>query len=377
MQKENIIFICTDGVRLDRISYLESFKKLTNKGCYFPKVVSYAPYTIASNHALLTGIYGNNNGVDNYYGFYQFKNDECKTLTSYLHDAGYYTIAGVIKDIVIPHDGLDKLIIPPQGSDIISGHRDIIRKCGSLKKDGSNFFAFLQCDYVHNPLVEDVLKKYDDFSKEYFENKVENTKRYDIYISNVEKYLNIILNDIRNENIEDSIIVLFSDHGCSLGERIGEKAYGSFCYDYTIMTYGLFLHERLFPKSINSNLVRTVDFLPTILEILQIPQDKSYMEVDGKSLVNIINGSETESRVGFSETGGLGGPYPSSDAPNVHCIRTDKWKLIFNRTPKKYELYNVVDDPEEINNLYGKIAYKNTQNTLLRILRRNLIKFSN
>jgi len=374
VNKKNVILITTDGVRSDKIRYFDNFVRLSKRGCFFSKVVSYAPFTIASLYAVFTGIYGNRNGVDNYYGCFQFKKDQCKTLTSYLNDAGYYTIGDILNEIVVPHIGFDDLTIASPDKDILPRHREIIKKCGSLKKSGGNFFAFLHCDYIHNSLVRDVIKKYDDFSKEYFENKEENKKRYNSYLQNAERYLDIIFKDIKKEGIEDSIIVIFSDHGCSTGERIGEKVYGSFCYDYTIMTFGIFLNDQLFPKKTIKKLVRTVDFMPTIMEVLKIPVDENKMELDGKSVVNLMDSSESESRIGFCETGGLGGPYPSPNSPNVHCVRTDKWKLIFNRTPKTYELYKLENDPEEKNNLFGQEGFKEIQKALLKELRRKIIK---
>ena len=374
MNKKNVILIVADGVRRDKILYFDNFAKLSRRGCFFPTAVSYAPYTIASLYSILTGIYGNRNGVDNYYGRFQFKNVQCRTLTSYLKDAGYYTIGDILNEIVVPHVGFDELTIASPEKDILPRHREIIRKCGGLKKAGKNFFAFLHCDYVHNALVRDVIKIYDDFSSEYFKNKEETKKRYNSYIQNVDGYLDIIFKDIEKEDIGDSIIVIFSDHGCSLGERIGERVYGSFCYDYTIMAFCIFLYDRFFPKKTITKLVRTVDFMPTIMDLLQIPLDGNKMKIDGKSLVGLMDDSEPGYRIGFCETGGLGGPHPSPNSPNVHCVRTDKWKLIFNQTPKIYELYAMEDDPGEEKNLYGQEGFDEIQKILLKELRKNLIR---
>ena len=143
MGKKNIIFICIDGVRLDKIRNFENFISIYEKGCFFPKVVTYAPYTISSLHSIFTGIYGNKNGVDNYYGRFQFKKDYCKTLTSYLKDAGYYTIGDVLNELVVPHVGFDDLTIKNPDDDILPRHRDIVKKCGRLKSVEKIFFAFL------------------------------------------------------------------------------------------------------------------------------------------------------------------------------------------------------------------------------------------
>jgi len=376
MNRKNIIFICTDGVRQDFINNYTSFVNLSNKGLLFSKAITYAPYTIASLHAIFSGIYGNRSGVDNYYGGPRFNNQKCKTLTSYLNDEGYYTVGDIINELVIPHSGFDDLTIQNPDNDILVKHRDIIKKCGRIKKSGKNFFAFLHCDYLHDSLVSDVISKYDDFSKEYFENRDRNIKKYSAYVKKIDSYLNNIYKDIHEENIDDSIILIFSDHGCSIGERPGEKVYGSFCYDYTINTFGIFIHDEIFPNKNISNVVRTVDFMPTIMDILGIPLSDANMKLDGESLINFIQNVEPTPRIAFSETAGLAGPYSSPNSPNVHSIRTDKWKLIFNKIPKTYELFNIEKDPNEENNLYGQKMVINIQKILLNELRKKIIKIN-
>ncbi|MEK6949580.1 MAG: sulfatase, partial [Nanoarchaeota archaeon] len=47
------------------------------------------------------------------------------------------------------------------------------------------------------------------------------------------------------------------------------------------------------------------------------------------------------------------GPTPSPDKHNIKSIRTETWKLIYNETTNKKELYNLEKDPEETVNLAG------------------------
>ena len=72
-----------------------------------------------------------------------------------------------------------------------------------------------------------------------------------------------------------------SDHGISVGEKIGERAYGSFCYDYTLKTFTYFLYPEVKPLEIKQQ-VRTIDFFPTILDYLQIPIDPNFQHMDGR-----------------------------------------------------------------------------------------------
>ena len=157
-----------------------------------------------------------------------------------------------------------------------------------------------------------------------------------------------------------------ADHGMGTGEKIGERAYGVFTYDYSLRTFAYFIQPKIFPNGKElSGLTRTIDIMPTILDALEIPIDKSCLTMQGESLLNSINqlttvsqsttGEDSEfTKIAFSETGGLNGPWPSPNSPNVECVRTEKWKLIHNLTPDTWELYNVKDDPEEIKNLVYK-----------------------
>ena len=73
----------------------------------------------------------------------------------------------------------------------------------------------------------------------------------------------------------------------------------------------------------------------------------------GRSLLPIINGEENGDRLAFAETGGVEGPNPSPDEPNVKSIRDGRWKLIYNTATRHFELYNLERDPKETTNLYS------------------------
>ena len=56
----------------------------------------------------------------------------------------------------------------------------------------------------------------------------------------------------------------------------------------------------------------------------------------------------------FTETGGLQGPFPSPIEPNVFCIKNSRYKLIFFKTSKEWKMFDLIKDPREEENIFGK-----------------------
>jgi len=180
--------ILLDGARYDRIKRMENFKKLMGKSTIFSQVITYAPYTIAAMHAIFSGTYGNKTGVNNYYGTHSFKKDSFLTLTGYLKNNGYYTFGDLLSELVVPAVGFDELKIHNElKDDLTQRHLDFLDKVNNIRKH-KNFFLYFHYSNIHTGVMLNVLKKYNNFSKEYFERKNENLKAYDGYIEAADKY---------------------------------------------------------------------------------------------------------------------------------------------------------------------------------------------
>ena len=74
----NLIIIFIDGCRLDFVKKSEIFKNSISGTNFFSQSITYAPYTTAAMHAILTGTYGNRNGVNSYWNVNKFKNNKFK-----------------------------------------------------------------------------------------------------------------------------------------------------------------------------------------------------------------------------------------------------------------------------------------------------------
>lgn len=347
----NLIFITIDGARIDRIVNGNFYKKLINKSAFFSKTITYAPYTIGAMHAVFSGTYGNKTGVDSYWSTPDFKKDQYKTLVKYLHDVGYTTIGDSINKLILPKNGFDELTIHDEiNDDLTQKHLSLLSNAKKLQNDGKNFFLYLHYSNIHTGIMEQVLKKYNNFSKEYFSQKNENAKFYDELFENADKYLEKIILECEQLHLTDNtLIVVISDHGISIGEKLGERAYGVFCYDYTVNATSLFYHNSINAEYVE-NQVRSIDILPTILDILKIPIDPNYEKFDGQSLLSILNGDNTP-RIAFSQSGNpLDSGKPPKE-PNVWALRTDDWKFILNIHDGTEELYDLQTDPNELDNL--------------------------
>ncbi|MCX6802059.1 MAG: sulfatase-like hydrolase/transferase [Candidatus Diapherotrites archaeon] len=358
-KKKNIIIILVDGARVDRAKRFEKFRNILSKGSFFSNMATYAPYTISSVHAVMSGMYGSKNGVDSYYSYFNFRKDRCKSLAEYLHCEGYYTKADAISKLILQREGWDELLVHDEHRDnLLERHKALLNEMKQKTGEGKNFLLYLHYSNIHTALVGNVIKKFDDFSSEYFGNREKYAGQYDGHFSKAEEYLLGVFAEIEAlKLLENSIIVVFSDHGAGICDRPGEKVYGSFCYDYTIRAFASFIGEG-FPQKEFAQQTRLIDIMPTILETIGIGEDNNYERMQGKSLFPVIDGKESGPRAAFSETGGLGGPWPSPKKPNVHSLSLGGWKLIVNDTPGTKELYNLKEDPEEKNNLIEKMPEK-------------------
>ena len=351
MVRKNVILICIDGGRLDHAQSSKIFNSMLSKGIFFPQTITYAPYTNSAIHAVISGSYGNRIGCFSNSHSIKFKKSEIKTLTEYLQENGFFTYADVHSSIVLPKIGFDEYQVFDESLvDLTQRHSKILEMLDEKKQ---NFFLYLHFSSIHDGIRDKVLKAYNNFSDEYFDNKKENEKRYNSLFNLAESYLDNITKKISELDLwKDSIIVVFSDHGVSIGEKIGERAYGAYCYDYTIKTFSYFLSSKFKEKEIPMQ-IRHVDFMPTILEQLNIKLDDNFKPLDGVSLIPLMSGKPFDEKIAYTETANPLNENTPPKKPNTKSVRTSKWKFILNEYDNSKELYNLENDPNELKNIAG------------------------
>tara|TARA_Y100000310_G_scaffold180369_1_gene180258 strand:+ start:2892 stop:4019 length:1128 start_codon:yes stop_codon:yes gene_type:complete len=354
MNKKNVIVIMVDGARLDRAKNSLIFDKLRAKSTFFSQSITYAPHTIAAMHATFSGCYGSRTGTNSYWSTYKFKRSKFKTITEYLRESNFFTYADVINELVVPKQGFDRYVVHDElNDDLIKRHTELLISMNEKFLNGQNYFLYLHYSKIHTGIMNQVLKVYDNYSDDFFSNKKKNELLYDNLFQEAETYLDEILEKTYQLDIDkNSIILVMSDHGISVGEKIGERAYGAFCYDYTLRTFSYFLIPNYESKEVTQQ-IRTIDLMPTILDYLEIILDNNYSNLDGISLLPLIKDESLPESYAFSETGNPLHEKAPPKEPNVKSIRTSKWKLIFNEHDNSKELYNLESDPNENQNLIG------------------------
>ncbi len=166
--------------------------------------------------------------------------------------------------------------------------------------------------------------------------------------------------------LDNTLIVYTSDQGFFLGEHgFFDKR---FMYEECQrMPLVMRLPKIIKQGSVTSALSMNVDFAPTFLDLagINIPKD-----MQGKSLLPVLS-HEGKTPEDWREAVYYHYyEYPAEHSVKRHNgIRTDHYKLIhFYYDINAWEMYDLQNDPKEMNNLYGRPEYKKLQDKLMNIL---------
>ena len=350
--KPNVIFILLDGARWDRLNESKEFQDVCKKGTILNNVSTAMPYTIGSINVTFSGLFGKENGIDAYHKMLRLKKS-IKNLPEIFQSQGYFTACDVLTKNIIPDRGFNIHQTHNEfKDDLTKRHPNFVKQC--LKEsNGKPLFLFLYFSKLHTVTVSDVLKKYEWDEKEFYDNKDKNLSRYDDAFKEVGKYTKLITDELEKLNLkENTILVFFSDHGTGIGERFGERNYGSFTYEETIRTFFLFISNDIQKNCASNTLRATVDIFPTILDLAKIELE---FDRPGKSFSKYLLKDENElkeSLYTFSETGAVQGPWPSPEECNVFCIKSPTHKLMYLKTPNEWLSFDLQNDPYETNNIF-------------------------
>ena len=351
--RPNVFLITIDTLRADHVHCYgygpiktPALDKLAKEGIRFAQAFTPSPITNASHTSILTGLLPSSHGVSD---FGVPLTSSHATLAGELKKQGYDTaalIGAVVLDSKQLAPGLDRGF---QFYDNFPKHAEGKSRWGRIERRGMDvaqraekwlssqragpYFVWMHLYDPHDPYEPPA-----PYSEEY------KGRLYDGEIAYADSALGHFIDFLKQKNLYDnSLIVVVGDHGEGLGEH-KEDTHGIFLYDSTT-------HVPLIMKLANGQeagkeveaQVRTIDIMPTILDLLDV---SARGKLDGVSLGPLLAGTETTSRVALGET-----EYPLRFgwAP-LRSIRSDDLKFIEAPSP---ELYDLKEDAGELRNTYA------------------------
>lgn len=154
--------------------------------------------------------------------------------------------------------------------------------------------------------------------------------------------------------LDHTVVIFLTDNGFSFGaHRWQEKR----CVYEECVKTPLMIRYPWTDTRTESRLVQSVDLAPTIAELAGTTPAH---QVDGRSLVPLLNQTATEWRSSIL----LEMQDASAVTRPFWAVRTLEWKYVELNTTGEKELYDMVNDPYELQNLANLPAYANIQSSL-------------
>ena len=185
-------------------------------------------------------------------------------------------------------------------------------------------------------------------------------KRYLRTIASIDESVGSLLDYLdKNSLTENTIVIYTSDQGFFLGEHGWFDK--RFMYEESLRTPILMRYPKEIKKGTEINeLIQNLDFAPTFLDYagIEIPSN-----IQGKSFRNIVNQTHSEWRDAIY--------YTYYEYPSVHMVkrhygvRTHRYKLMhFYYDIDEWEMYDLEEDPSEMNNIYDNPEYVNIKDMM-------------
>jgi len=405
-EKPNIFFITIDSLRSDhcfgdnRSVQTPNIDNLINTGAYFTQAISSADQTGTSLASIYTGLSPSTTGLT-HFNF----SKQVKTYFNYFGDCGYYT-SGCFPD----HDFFINL-----GSNLDENYFYVYNKLESWKNlsggIGDSIIDKLKSLRQHQPWLFSIhiMDLHNLFAlPEEYNHERYGKNNYEKMLSFIDSWIGKFLQHV---DLKNTLIIITSDHGSYIPltptnpdeipqiqnflksakkiapklEPVGIKflllmrklakeirmkklknTYSEYelrslsnrgkseLFDDTIKVPLLFAGFKIKNHIILNNLVRHIDIFPTISEIANL--ENNPFEIDGQSLVSLLNNKKFKELPAYIETGVSAGDFSEKVNPdskgNVIGLRTSLYKYLRKRDDSKdIILFDLQNDPKELINI--------------------------
>lgn len=409
-----VLFVSDDHAQMDAGTYgndaidTPNVDRLAEQGMQLNEVHAITPTCVPSRASIYTGLGPHRHGSHENHS----RIDEgIQTLPHYLSDLGYRVIlAG--KTHVKPLDAYPFEYMDTEGdwnAVIVEEDSEVEQFLSDEVAGDEPFVLVIATNNPHVPWPRE--NEYDpaDVNLHPFLLDTEDTRKamanYYSDVSNMDRELGRTL-DLLDENglTEETAVIYTSDHGPQFPHGKWEL------YNYGIKVPFIIRWPGMVEAGSTSNaMISLIDVLPTIIEMAggSVPED-----IDGRSILDVVTGQTDEHReeIYATHTRDLNMNYFP-----MRTVRTDRYKYILNLAPEraftnhitnsnafeenggeqlwdswlelansdtearervqfyqhrpKEELYDLQEDPHELNNLAGDPQFKDVKEELRRKLK--------
>ncbi|MCX5795429.1 MAG: sulfatase-like hydrolase/transferase [Elusimicrobia bacterium] len=145
--------------------------------------------------------------------------------------------------------------------------------------------------------------------------------------------------------LEDTVVVLTSDHGMEWGERgLIATAFHEALWDSLVRVPLVFWHPSLRPGTLSGG-VELIDLAPTLMDLLGLRCPSSFQ---GRSLAPLLGAADADrgpdDRPAFSAASTL----QVRESLRLFSLRTGRWKLIYDAERGSVRLFDLREDPGEL-----------------------------
>ncbi len=352
-EARHLVLVTIDTLRADRLgSYGNSglptpnLDRLAAEGTMAPDAMAHVPLTRPSHFSLFSGLLPSQHGIrDN---FAPGLGPQTPLLAEVLQTAGFRTAAFVSSIVLASHTGLNRGF--ETYSDEFEKKSEATYFASQLQKRGDDvvqeavswlesnregrLFAWIHLYDPHEPYEPP-----EPYASRYAERPYEGEIAWtDELVGRIDAALTRL--GLRDQ----TLFCVTSDHGEGMGEH-REATHGFFIYQSTLAVPLLFRGPGVIPGGRIPVTVRTIDLLPTLLDLVGVPPAAG-VALPGQSLAGVLRGqAPPPAPTTYAETLEPRLHYGWSD---LRSVREGKWKYIQAPRP---ELYDLEDDPGELRNL--------------------------
>ena len=412
--RPNIVFILVDTLRADRLGcqghpggLSPMMDELARAGVLFERAIATSSWTLPSVASYFCGYYPTVHKVTSYRealkaaqgvgGAVRYFGEEFTTLAEVLQANGYTTAGFSANPFITQKLGFAQGFEHFDASFAANETRGNVVNEAALKwleqrDETKPFFLYLHYMDVHDPykasdkyvepLVAAVAQKaekrlltegerkrhvrYFNKSARAYLNAPRHKRlfvyadywraRYDAGIPQVNQYLDELRAKLKELGLwDEAYVILTADHGESLGEHElwahGLSAHQDQLHVPLILRWpGKLPAGKRLPQT-----VRLFDIMPTLLAQLQIEVKE---DLQAESLLGLIQSEAPPPLAAFAEA--------VKKRPEEKALVLGQWKLLAYTDEKRYELYNLDDDPTEQRNLAAE--YPQRTGDLRRLL---------